>query len=116
MKTIEALWAVHFGDAAVPGQVNGGVAVFETSRIFGGDAKFYYIGEYKVSGEEVTATVISTHFSGDDMTAFGFRTSGSIRVGVSGRWRGDTIVGEAWIVDQPAARVSVVLRRLADLP
>ena len=116
MKTIEALWAVHFGDVAVPGQVNGGVVVFETLRIFGGDSKFYYIGEYDVSGDKVTGTVVSTHFSGDGMTAFGFSTEGSIRVRFSGLRIGDKIDGDAWLVDQPLRKVKITLERLADLP
>lgn len=116
METIEALWAVHYGDVGVPGQVNGGVVVFETSRIFGGDSKFYYVGEYKVSSQTVTGTVMSTHFSGDSMTAFGFSTTGSLHIGFNGRRRGDTIDGEAWLIDQPSERVPILLKRLADLP
>ena len=114
MKTIEALWAVYFDDVA--GYRNGGVVVFETLRIFGGDSKFYYTGEYEVSGEEVTARVTSTHYHGDGMTAFGFPTTGSVRLEVRGTRQGDEMIGEVWPVEYPSRRVNVRLRRLADLP
>ncbi len=92
------------------------MVVFETSRIFGSDSRFYYTGEHEVSGEEVTATVVSTYLSGDDMTAFCFRTRGSVHVGVKSRRLGDKVVGEAWLLDQPSARVKMVQERLTDLP
>ena len=42
MPQIEALYVVEFGDVAIGGQTytywNGGVAVLETNRIFGGDS------------------------------------------------------------------------------
>lgn len=114
---IEALWAVYFGDAA--GQVNGGVVVFETSRIFGGDSKFYYTGEYHISGKRISARITATHYHGDRMTAFGFPANDPFKVEVSGQHdgsHGDTIVGKARLVGQPAPEVGVVLQRLADLP
>lgn len=116
MENIEALWAVNFGDVYAPGQPNGGVAIFETSRIFGGDSQFYYIGEYQVSGEKITADVKVTHFSGQGITAFGEQVTGSYQVQVEGQRDGDMINGQMRIIGRPIEPLPISLRRLEALP
>jgi hypothetical protein len=53
MPAIEALYVVEFGDVALGGQQyrNGGVAVLETNRIFGGDSGYYYVGTFSSNGK-----------------------------------------------------------------
>jgi hypothetical protein len=64
MASVEALWTVDF-DSAAGGWVNGGIAVLETGRVFGGDSQFYYLGNYEVSGKQITATVaVKQYISG----------------------------------------------------
>jgi hypothetical protein len=52
MPQIEGLYVVEFGDVAIGGQTytywKGGVAVLETSRIFGRDSGYYYVGNYTI--------------------------------------------------------------------
>ena len=116
METIEALWAVHFGDVFALGQPNGGVAIFETSRIFGGDSQFYYVGEYMVSGETITAKVTITHFSGPGITAFGEQLTKPFQVQVEGRRDGEMINGQMWPIDKPDSLIPISLKRLENLP
>jgi hypothetical protein len=56
MPQIEALYVVEFGDVAIGGQTytywNGGVAVLETNRIFGGDSGYYYLGNYTIKDSQ----------------------------------------------------------------
>ena len=52
---VEGMWAVYFGDVAGP-QVNSGVAVFETGRIFGGDSMMAYLGTYQVSSAGISGS------------------------------------------------------------
>lgn len=115
-ENIEALWAVHFGDVYGLGQPNGGVAIFETSRIFGGDSQFYYIGEYQVSGEKITADVKVTHFNGPGITAFGEQVTGSFQVQVEGRREDDVINGQMKIIGRPNETLPISLKRLEALP
>ena len=66
MPQIEGLYVVEFGDVAIGGQTytywNGGVAVLETNRIFGGDSGYYYVGNYTIKDSQFEATVkIVTH-------------------------------------------------------
>jgi len=46
MQDLEALWSVEF---VAPGQnnINAGVVIFESSKLFGGDSWYYYTGSYK---------------------------------------------------------------------
>jgi hypothetical protein len=49
--------SVEFGDVALGGQLyrNGGVAVLETNRIFGGDSGYYYLGTYSIKDGQIEA-------------------------------------------------------------
>ena len=113
---LEALWAAHFGDVAAPDHFNGGVVVFETGRVFGGDSSFYYTGEYDTSGEAFSAQIKITHYSGDDVTAFGLQVSRSRKIKIKGRRDGNKIIGEMWPVDFPLNRLPIRLVHLEDLP
>jgi hypothetical protein len=42
----EGLYVVEFGDVGTAATRNGGVAVLETNRIFGGDSGYYYLGKF----------------------------------------------------------------------
>ena len=57
MPQLESLYVVEFGDVAGRAYRNGGVAVLETNRVFGGDSGYYYVGTYSVSGKNITAAV-----------------------------------------------------------
>ena len=61
MPQIDALYVVEFGDVAIGGQTytywNGGVAILETNRIFGGDTGYYYLGNYTIKDSQFEATV-----------------------------------------------------------
>lgn len=53
--TMDGLWTAEFGSST--GIFGGGVAVFWDGNIWGGDATYYYIGEYTLSGDTLTATL-----------------------------------------------------------
>ena len=114
--SLEALWAVYYGDAADPDHFNGGVVVFESSRVFGGDSYFYYAGSYKASAKTICAQVKITHYSGHDVTAFGIQVRESLELQIQGRRDGNEIRGTMWPVDFPGNRLPIVLVHLEDLP
>ncbi len=68
--SIEALWTVEFiSNLQVFGS---GVVVLETGRVFGGDAQYYYLGDFDVKhGEDVSVNVKITHFAGAGYSIFG---------------------------------------------
>jgi hypothetical protein len=66
---IEALWSVEF--ISNSGVFGAGVAVFESGRIYGGDATYYYTGKYRIVNSQVDATVDVVHYSGQPNSIFG---------------------------------------------
>jgi hypothetical protein len=50
---------------------NGGVIVFETGRAFGGDNRYYYVGEFGTVADRIEATVRVVHYHGEPKTAYG---------------------------------------------
>ena len=115
-KSLEALWGVVYGDVSSLDQFNGGVVVFETNRIFGGDSCFYYTGTYNSSGADLSAQVKITHFSGPDLTAFGLQVSESLQIQIKATREGDKIFGTMWPVDQPDNCLAIIFVPLEDVP
>lgn len=59
--TPEALWSLEFMDNRK--HIGGGIAVLYRNRVFGGNASFTYIGEYKLKGEEILFKVDVKRFN-----------------------------------------------------
>ena len=115
MKLLEALYVVEFGDIAGLGYRNGGVAVLETGKIFGGDSGYYYIGDYSSFGDLFEASVRITKHNpqwvnafGDDALQFDIRVLGTIQQ--------DMILGAMERVDRPGLHLQLRLIRRATLP
>ena len=113
---LEALWSVEFHAIGGHGPLNhgAGVVVFETDRIFGGDGRYFYTGNYTTSNGIVTAMLTSTHYAGPMESIIGsdkittFQLAGKIeqqRITVSGH-----------VVGKPNVMVNATLTRRAELP
>lgn len=110
---IEALWSVQF--ISNLGIFGSGVVVFETERIFGGDAKFYYLGSFRVKADgSVDADVEVTHYSGDTLSIFGNRRNFSLEVSGMVRVPEMELVGQ--VIGEPHYQMRMVLKKIADLP
>lgn len=59
-KAMEGLWTAEFGTST--GGFGGGVAVFRDGRVLGGDATYFYVGEYTFNGKDFEATLKSSPF------------------------------------------------------
>lgn len=57
---MDGLWTAEFGTST--GGFGGGVAVFRDGKVLGGDATYFYVGEYKFKGKDFEATVKSSPF------------------------------------------------------
>jgi hypothetical protein len=114
--SIEALWSVHF---ATQGGAGGGVVIFETGKIFGGDSQYYWVGNYTVQNGQLIADIDVSHYSGPPYSVFGplqkFRlnlrasppsTSGS----------GTTMQATGTLVNNPSAQIVMLLTYRAPLP
>ena len=119
MPQIEALYVVEFGDVAIGGETytywNGGVAVLETNRIFGGDSGYYYLGNYTIKDSQFEATVKIVKHNPTWEDAFG-STSPSFNVKVQATANNGIIEGFVDRLDPPQARLPIRLTRKEDLP
>jgi hypothetical protein len=66
---LEALWSAEFSSNL--GAIGGGVVVFETGRVFGGDSQFFYIRTCEVKNDSVRGEVTITHYAGILLSIFG---------------------------------------------
>ena len=115
MQYLEALYVVEFGDVSSLGYRNGGVAVLETNRIFGGDSGYHYIGQYCVFGDRFEARVRITKHNPSWINAFG-DDAVQFEIEVSGRIRDGFIEAIMKRTDRPGLRLPLRLTRTALLP
>lgn len=109
---LEALWSVDFlANTQRPGA---GVVVLESSRAFGGDSNYIYIGSYKLVHEILKAEVKVTHYSGPMNSVFGARKEFTLKL--EGKIAERTFDLRGHIVDQPELEIIVRLTKRADLP
>lgn len=86
---LEALWTVSFASSdGSASNVGGGVVIFETNRIFGGDAGYYYLGNFTITNGVLEGNVqIVKHGSEDSIFGSGdkfeFTLSGKYEEGMS---------------------------------
>jgi hypothetical protein len=116
ISMIEALWSVEFHSNGSPGSFTygAGVVVFETGRIFGGDGRYFYVGNYEIVNGVARATLTSTHYSGpresiigpDEKTAFE----------LNGKIARDKFVVSGTVAGKPGVTVNATLTRRAELP
>ncbi|MGA6972802.1 MAG: GrlR family regulatory protein [Candidatus Binatus sp.] len=66
--SVEALWTVNFATGAGRGN---GIVVFETGRIFGGDAHYFWVGDYNVQNGRLAANLNVSNYSGMTNSVFG---------------------------------------------
>lgn len=66
---IEGLWTLEFRSNV--GVLGAGVVILTQGKIFGGDSSYFYVGEYRVTGSDVRATVRVTHYAGPPSSIFG---------------------------------------------
>lgn len=108
---IEALWAVYF-IAPNQGDDGAGVVVLENGTIRGGDSSYYYVGDFRVKDETLTANVSVNHYAGSLNNIFGpFK---KINVVLTGNisYEEFTLTGNAVETSQP---VIVKFKRIAEI-
>jgi hypothetical protein len=119
MQDLEALWSVEF---FTPGQnnINAGVVVFETNRLFDGDSWYYYLGTYQGNAGKLTAHLKSTHYAGPSSPSMGNRRDGTYIFQETRRGQDQngnrTIDVEGTVVEVPEVKVVARLTWRANLP
>jgi hypothetical protein len=114
------MWAVYFGDLGSQ-QVNSGVAVLETGRVFGGDSMMAYLGTYAIRNGEISSELRVWAYNPNQIvtTAFGkMGTPEGSTVALSGKFNAaqDQMDGFIWEVANPTAKIPAQLKKVAELP
>ena len=65
---LNGFWTAEFGSST--GISGGGVALFDNGRILGGDGGYFYIGEYKETGNDFRATIRVSPFIKNHLSVF----------------------------------------------
>jgi hypothetical protein len=59
-QDMDGLWTAEFGSSA--GSFGGGVAVFKSGKVLGGDGTYFYVGTYTLKEGHFQATLKSSPF------------------------------------------------------
>lgn len=118
--SIEALWAVRFVtvQGQQPARISGGIVVFETGRIFGGDTFAYYTGSYQLAADTLDLRVnVSAHYTDGGESIFGGPLIPYMLVGTGIlNADGNVINATLTVADNPNASMIARLVRVQGLP
>jgi hypothetical protein len=109
---LEALWSVEFSSNAQG--FGAGVIVFESSRAFGGDAQYFYIGRYKIVDGILKAEAKVTHYANLPNSIFGPLKEFNLRL--EGKIAEPTFDLKGYLVERPEMKIIARLTKRADLP
>ena len=109
---IEGLWSVFFIDVNND-MYGGGIVVFETERIFGGDTSFYYIGDYTVDRSNLKANVIAKRHNDALPGMFG---NDENFLEIVGSLKNSEITAVAMDKNNKSNKLQIKLIKVAELP
>lgn len=114
----EALYVLHFGNVEGPeGLVNGGVAILETGRVFGGDSGYYYTGSYTADDDTLEAAVTVQRHNAGWLNVWGDRVEAFVVQFAGQRCDGGSVIeGQMHRLDMPDQPLVMKWFRMADLP
>jgi T3SS negative regulator,GrlR len=117
--SIEALWTVTF--ASNLGASGGGVVIFETDRLFGGDPDYTYVGKYDVSadGKQISADLEISNYSGRLSSVFG--PSAQFKIHIDAPFPRDDSIGSfmqaaGYVIGAPQLKIALTLTKRVLLP
>jgi hypothetical protein len=108
----KSLWLAYF--ASNIGWSGNGVITFHNNQATGGDNQFYYIGDYKIDAESntVKARVLVKSYKEPSLATTG---PTEFHAEFSGPYHKSEMTLKAVVKEDPTHRVSVSLRKIADL-
>ncbi len=107
---IEGLWTIEFTS---PIGFGTGVMVLTDRRLLGGDAGYYYSGEYTVNDHHIDGKAEIVRFDRNSLSVFG--DMDSFTLDFDGEISEDSIVGVASLADQPELKAEIRCRRKTGL-
>ncbi|MHB1608422.1 MAG: hypothetical protein ACYCXX_07250 [Acidiferrobacter thiooxydans] len=110
--SIEAMWTARFqsnkeGSGA-------GIVVLETERVFGGDSQYYYIGAYRVDGNQISIRLTVTHYANEMDSIFGPLPEFAVTLKGEMNEKEMNLKGQANQDDD--LQIHLIMKRVAELP
>lgn len=118
---IEGLWVVRFlGEGDPRMELNGGVVVIETGKVYGGDSGYYYVGTLAEKGDQRWGMTLTVQRHDPQIeSVFGdldtINLHGDLSIGDLDSYSRPTMLVSLAELDGLGA-MSALLTRVADLP
>jgi hypothetical protein len=100
---MNGLWTIEF--ASPLGRAGSGIIVLNEGRLLGGDASYYYSGEYTIEGDVIQGRAHINRFDPNGISVLGNIDHYSLDF--TGTIDNDSFTGVASLVDRPEMQVRV---------
>lgn len=108
---LEGLWTATFSSSM--GGSGMGVAVLTNGKVLGGDAQYYYVGAYRISGQEFEAELRVIRFNQSGSSVFG--PLKDFKLTLKGKTAPAVIEATGAVEGQPAATIGISLKKREEL-
>ncbi len=108
---LDGLWTIEF--ASPTGLFGSGVIVLTNRRLLGGDAGYYYSGEYTVDDHHIDGRTDVVRFNRNSLSIFG--DMDSFTLDFHGEISENSIVGIASLSGQPEYKAQIRCRKKTGL-
>ncbi|MBF0529502.1 MAG: hypothetical protein HQK55_09575 [Deltaproteobacteria bacterium] len=106
-----SLWSVSFSSG--PNMFGSGVAVMLDGRFYGGDASYYYKGNFSIDGSTIKADVLVKHHTGPPNSIFGPLLS--FNLSLNGQYNDTKFLLTGTMKEVPNVGIQVTLKKLEDI-
>jgi len=105
-----SFWTVEFSTELSSG---GGVIIFLSGRILGGDATYYYNGTVLKEGETITCNIDVRAFREGPPSVFGQQQS--MRITASGKYKEPIMILDGHLITDPNKKITITCTKRFDL-
>ena len=99
----KGLWTVEFTTSV--GGAGTGTIVFENGRVAGGDAGYYYIGNYNIDHDKIAGEVKIQKYNPGSVSVFGALEHGDLKI--SGSIKGSLLTATGQLSQHPNVKMTI---------
>jgi hypothetical protein len=105
---VDGLYRVHF---QTPLGTGAGVVYLSNGKLWGGDSVLYYVGNYILSGDALSASVVTARHTGGSQSVFGIDR---VSIRLNGRLQGNTANLSGSSIEAPGIAFQAIMTKLID--
>jgi hypothetical protein len=111
---LDGLWVGEWHSNVNNIRVGTGVVVFRQGKVFGGNDRFYYIGDYNLDGNRFVGNLRFTYYGGEPLSVFGFTDIDQAEdMSITGQFSGDDIKVEGTLMSNRKLKLHGKLHKKA---